>query len=46
MKKYPFTEKSVDELVKEMDKALENPYEMTEEEIIEDDAAHGYFEDD
>ena len=46
MKKYPFEEKTVEELVKEMDEAVKNSIEMTEEEEREDDAEGGYFEDD
>ncbi len=41
----PFTQKSVEELVLEMNKALEDAIEMTEEELIEDDAEGGYFDD-
>lgn len=44
MKKYPFMEKSSEELAKEMDKALTNEKEMTPEEVKEDDAEHGYFD--
>lgn len=49
MKRYPFEEKSLEELVKEANELLEkNKYlpEMTQEEEIEDDAEGGYFEDD
>ena len=41
----PFTQKSVEELALEMNKALENISEVTEEELIEDDAEGGYFDD-
>lgn len=43
--KFPLTKKSVEELALEMNKALENIAEMTEEELIEDDAEGGYFDD-
>lgn len=43
--KLPFTQKSVEELVLEMNKALEDVTEMTEEELIEDDAEDGYFDE-
>lgn len=43
--KLPFTQKSVTELVLEMNKALEDVAEMTEEELIEEDAEGGYFDD-
>ena len=47
MKKYPFEEKTVSELVKEANEILEKSIgEMTEEEAREDDAEGGYFEDD
>ncbi len=46
MKKYPFEEKSIEELVEEANKLLLQSGEMTEEEEIEDDADGGYFEDD
>ena len=47
MKKFPFEEKSIEELVKEIDELLKNSTtEMTEEEIIEDDAEGGYFQQD
>lgn len=42
---FPFTQKSVEELALEMNKALKNVTEMTEEELIEDDAEGGYFDD-
>lgn len=45
MRKYPFMEMTAEELAREMDKALRDDSEMTEEELIEDDAEHGYFED-
>ena len=38
-------QKSAEELVLEMNKALEDVTEMTEEELIEDDAEGGYFDD-
>jgi len=38
-------QKSAKELVLEMNKALEDVTEMTEEELIEDDAEGGYFDD-
>ena len=41
----PFTQKSAKELALEMNKALEYVTEMTEEELIEQDAEYGYFED-
>ena len=41
----PFTQKSAEELALEMNKALEDVIEMTEEELIEDDAEGGYFDD-
>ena len=41
----PFTQKSAKELALEMNKALEDVIEMTEEELIEDDAEGGYFDD-
>ncbi len=44
--KLPFIQKSAEELALEMDKALEDISEMTEEELIEFDAEYGYFEDD
>ena len=43
--KLPFSQKSVAELVLEMNKALEDVPEITEEELIEDDAEGGYFDD-
>ena len=46
MKKYPFMEMTAEEMAKEMDKALRSDCKMTEEEIIEDDAEYGYFDDD
>lgn len=42
---FPLTQKSVEELALEMNKALEDVIEMTEEELIEDDAEGGYFDD-
>lgn len=42
---FPLTQKSVAELAFEMNKALEDVTEMTEEELIEDDAEGGYFDD-
>ena len=41
----PFTQKSAKELALEMNKALEDVTEMTEEELLEDDAEGGYFDD-
>lgn len=41
----PFTQKSAEELALEMNKALENVAEMTVEELLEDDAEGGYFDD-
>ena len=41
----PFTQKSAEELALEMNKALEYVTEMTEEELLEDDAEGGYFDD-
>ena len=41
----PFTQKSAEELALEMNKALEDVAEMTEEELLEDDAEGGYFDD-
>ena len=41
----PFTQKSAEELALEMNKALEDVTEMTEEELLEDDAEGGYFDD-
>lgn len=38
--------KSPQELAKEMNKALKDNTQMTEEEIREDDADGGYFHDD
>ena len=46
MKKYLFMEMTAEEMTIEIDKALRDDSEMTEEEIIEDDAEYGYFEDD
>jgi len=46
MSKYPFEEKSIEELLKEANELLKNSTrEMTEEEEIEDDAEYGYFQD-
>ncbi len=42
---FPLNQKSVEELAFEMNKALEDVTEMTEEELIEDDADGGYFDD-
>ena len=44
-KNLPLCQKSAEELVLEMNKALEDVTEMTEEELIEDDAEGGYFDD-
>ncbi len=41
----PFIQKSAEKSALEMDKALENVAEMTEEELIEDDSEGGYFDD-
>lgn len=41
----PFTQKSAKELALEMNKALEYVTEMTEEELLEDDAEGGYSSD-
>lgn len=45
-KTHPMEVKTVEELVKEVNEAVENcdRREMTEEEIIEDDAEYGYFQ--
>ena len=43
--KLPFIQKSAEELALEMNKALEYVTEMTEEELLEDDAEGGYFDD-
>lgn len=40
-----FTQKPLAELALVMNKALEDVTEMTEEELIEDDAEGGYFDD-
>ena len=40
MKKYP-----IEELIQEVNEALRDVTEMTEEEEIEDDAEGGYFQD-
>ena len=45
-KKSPLSQKSVEELVLEIDKALEDETDWTEEELIEHDAEYGYYEDD
>ena len=45
----PFTQKSAEELALEMNKALEDVTEITEEELLEDDAEGGdlaYYEED
>lgn len=42
---FPLTQKSVEELAFEMNKALEDVTEITEEELIEDDVEGGYFDD-
>lgn len=44
--KLPISQKSAKELAFEMDKALKCVTEMTEEELLEQDAEYGYFEDD
>lgn len=41
----PFIQKSAEKSALEMDKALEDVAEMTEEELIEDDAEGGCFDD-
>ena len=41
----PFIQKSAEKSALEMDKALEYVTEMTEEELLEDDAEGGYFDD-
>lgn len=41
----PFTQKSAEELALEMNKALEDVAEMTVEELLENDAEGGYFDD-
>ena len=47
MKKYPFEEKTIEELLEEARSILkEGVQELTEEEEREDDAEYGYFEDD
>ncbi len=43
--KLPFIQKSAEELALEMNKALEDVTEMTEEELLENDAEGGYFDD-
>ena len=45
-KKSPLSQKSVEELALEIDKALEDEADWTEEELIEYDAEFGYYEDD
>ncbi len=42
---FPLNQKSAEKLALEMNKALEDVTEMTEEELIEDDAEGGYFDD-
>lgn len=44
-KNLPLCQKSAEELALEMNKALEDVTEMTEEELLEDDAEGGYFDD-
>ena len=41
----PLSQKSAKVLALEMNKALEDVNEMTEDELIEDDAESGYFDD-
>ena len=41
----PFIQKSAEKSALEMDKALEDVAEMTEEELLEDDVEGGYFDD-
>lgn len=43
--KLPFIQKSAEELALEINKALEDVTKMTEEELLEDDAEGGYFDD-
>lgn len=46
MKKYPFEEKTIEELLREAEELLKHSCEMTKQEEIEEDAEFGYFEDD
>ena len=46
MSKFPFEEKSIDELLEEANNQPKRTKEMTEEEEMEDDADGGYFEED
>lgn len=43
-KKLQFIQKSAEELALEMDKSLKDVTEMTEEELTEQDAEYGYFD--
>lgn len=38
-------DKTLDEMINEANKALEEDSYMSEEEMIEDDAEHGYFDE-
>ncbi len=44
-KNLPLSQKSAEELALAMNKTLEDVTEMTEEDLIEDDAEGGYFDD-
>lgn len=44
MKKYVFAEKSAEELAKEMNASLKTKEDMTPEEVLEDDAEGGYYQ--
>ena len=44
MKNYPFTQKTPEELAKEMNAELVKEESMTPEEVVEDDAEGGYFQ--
>lgn len=47
MKKYPFETKTLAELIEEANRILASSVaELTEEEVMEDDADGGYFKDD
>lgn len=46
MKNLPFVEKSAEELTKAVNAALKDTKEQSYEEQVEDDAEHGYFQDD
>lgn len=45
MKVSTIENKTIEELVEEAGELLKNAVQMTEEEIIEDDAEAGYFQD-